>query len=895
MSHRTTCRFHLSRLLFAALGVATAADAPAQTWQELGPAPLLDEGISMTGRVSALALSPTRPDRYFLAGASAGVWRSNNGGEAWSPRTDGLPTLAIGALALDPGDENVIYAGSGEANYAFHSLYGLGLYKSTDGGSTWQVLAADTFAGRTFSELAVTQNAVWAAVSRAGGTADGFEGAREHAQRSGMMGLFRSLDGGVSWERLSRGLPQLPASDVDVDPRDAQRIYVSFGDGFGHPQNGIYRSTDGGTSFRKITTELDFSTLGRISLAIAPRDPRRLYAILTNAANRGSNGGFSPDGDTTFGIYRSTDGGDHWTLIRVGNFQGEQGIYNATVVVDPQDPETFFVGGVQLLRSRDGGASFSNVTPPHVDLHDLEFDAAGRLVVATDGGVYRSEDRGDSWVSRNNGLGLVQLYAGLSLHPTAPDVLLGGTQDNGTQLRTGGGREWVSVFGGDGGYTAISQTQPNTLFVEFQGTANLYRSTDGGLTFTVSANGIDAADRNCFLPPIVFDPQNPARLLWATHRIYESTNTGASWRALSGDLTAGGRAAVRALVIAPSNPRTVYATTNDQRLLVSEDGGATWRLARENLSGWPRVMRQLAVDPADDRVAYAAISRFGGERVLETQDRGHTWNSIGAGLPNAPTNTVAVYRQAGQRLIFAGLDTGVYLSRNGGQTWSEYGSNLPQAPVQDLVVDPGRNRLIASTLGRGVWSIALPDSGGGGGGGCPLPPGHGNFCRDCAPCTHGQGDCDSDRDCTAGLTCVQDVGAQFGFGAGIDVCVGAGGGGGGNCPLPAGHGNFCRDCGPCGQGQGDCDSDSDCTGGLTCVQDVGAQFGFGPGIDVCTTAGGGTSCPLRAGHPDYCRDCGPCAAGQGDCDSDSDCRSGLHCIDNIGAQFGFGPGIDVCR
>lgn len=680
-------------------------------WRPLGPAPI-DE-VEWSGRIADLAVSPTHPDRYVAAAASGGVWTTESGGTSWQARSDSLPTLALGSIAVDPHDESVLYAGSGEGHGAYHSLYGLGVYKSTDGGHSWRVLGRQTFEGRAVSRLAVSPTdprTVWAAVSRAGGSFGDYEGAKLHPRRLGPVGLYRSNDAGATWNPASSTLPATPANDIDFDPLDPNRLWVTFSDPYQSSGNGIYRSTDGGATFQRIFFT---QTFGRTELAVSPSDPNRLYALLSASLFRLFEwGGYHPFGGYTVGVWSSDDGGANWTYHFPGNIQRFQGDYNAAVAVHPDDPDTVFAAGVSMVRSTDGGATWVDVTPPHQDVHRIAFDAAGRLLVATDGGVYRSDDLGDTWEARNRHLGSIQLYPGVSVDPRHRGRLLGGTQDNGTLLSAHSSEDWVWIHGGDGGYTAFHPDDLDVVFAELQGEGNLFRSDDGGLSFERLEIPTDFdLDVTAFQAPFQLDPSEPDRMLYATRRIFESTDRGETWTPISGDLTdtdiTVDLSAIRSLAIAPSNGRTVYATTNNQHLLVSEDGGATWNLRREDVYGWPRILRQIAVDPLDDATAYVAVARFGGAKVLATHDRGATWQPIGADLPDLPVNCVAVHREAGVRTVFAGTDRGVWSSDDEGATWRLVGQDLPAAPVMDLVVDTDHRRLVAATLGRGLWEIPM--------------------------------------------------------------------------------------------------------------------------------------------------------------------------------------------
>lgn len=683
------------------VSACVAVVASAQTWIELGPAPIT--GLSYTGRISAVACSRTDPNLYFVAAADGGVWRTIDGGASWTPITDHLPTTAIGALALHPHDENVVYAGSGEANFANHSRYGLGLYRSTDGGDTWTTLAEDVFAGRCFSAIVINPrrpSTLWAAVTRAGGFPE-LAAAKGHPQALGPVGVFRSDDGGETWKQLAGGLPALSATSLTLDPTDPEVVYAGIGHIFGDVSNGVYKSLDGGASWSRLSVGLPDATVGRVTVAVAPGDPSRLYALITRPAD--AAGGSA----SMLGAYRSLDGGASWVLLPLPNIQATYGWYLSVVCVHPDDEDIVFMGGVPLRRSLNGGQSWATVTPPHVDLHAAAWDAAGRLVVGDDGGVHRSANLGSSWTALNAGLGAVQFYAGLSPHPSDDLILFGGTQDNGTNRRTTAGVGWTQVLGGDGGWTQIHPFDPSRVFAEFQGTGNLYRSINGGTSFSFSGSGIVGSDRNCFLPPYLVDPHQPDRMLYATHRVYRSTNGGVSWSPISADLTSGPPAAIRALAIAPSVPSVVYAATNDGRVLRSADGGVEFDVVLSGVPGWTRVTRELCVSSRDPDVVWLAVSRFGVSRVRGSRDGGGAWDSLDGDLPDVPVNVIAVDERVEPAVLYAGADDGVFRSVDGGLSWTRFGTGLPRAAVIDLRAEPDRQRLLAATQGRGAWSIAM--------------------------------------------------------------------------------------------------------------------------------------------------------------------------------------------
>ena len=700
MTRSSHTRAHIiARAAAFVLALTVGGAACAVEWIELGPAPITSAGY--TGRVSAIACSPTDPDRYFVAGADGGVWRSTDGGSTWTPLTDDMPTTAIGALAIDPVNENVIYAGTGEANYANHSRYGLGLYKSTDGGDTWQVLAADVFSGRCFSKIAINnQNPqrIYASITRAGGFPE-LAAAKGHPGAAGALGVFRSDDGGVTWTHLTNGLPTLSATDLAIDIANPSVLYAGIGRIFGSFDNGVYKTTDGGDSWTKLAGGLPEDDFGRVSVATAPSDSARVYALITNQSDSSGGGASMRSG------YRSDDAGATWTALSLGNMQSSYGWYLSVIGVHPSDPDLVLMGGVTFHRSTNSGGQWSTVTPPHVDMHAVAWDAAGRMVAGDDGGVHRSSDNGSTWESLNDGLGLIQCYAGLSIrHPGGQNVYIVGLQDNGTVRRNTAGA-WVDLIGGDGGWTQVNPQDELRVYGEYQGAGNLYRSTDGGTSFSYSGSGIATGDRHCFMPPYVINPDSPQRMLYATQRIYRSTNYGAAWSVVTDDLTGGGDAAIRAMAMAPTDPSTIYIASNDGRVMVTTDGLQNFDLILDNVPGWPRITRELFVHPTDPRTVYLATSFFNETQIRRTTDGGQTWQALDANFPDIPVNVVAVDVRGSVPVIYVGADAGLYRSINHGASWHRYGTGLPNAPVIDLRLQLDRGELIASTQGRGIWII----------------------------------------------------------------------------------------------------------------------------------------------------------------------------------------------
>jgi hypothetical protein len=694
----------MSRLGLRAIGCAGvlaallgASEASAE-WKELGPTPLGGTNGN-GGRTTAIATHPTDDNVFYIAGATGGVWKNQSG--TWTPLTDKMPGNAFGALAIDPNNGNTIYAGTGEPDGCYHCFYGVGIYKSIDAGASWTQLAEPTFGGRAFSRIVVSPmngQVLYASVMSTGDPQG--VGAKGHPGAGGPKGVFRSSDGGMTWAPLAGGLPALDAADVALAPGDPNTIYAAISAHGANAANGIYKSTNGGDNWTKLAGGLPASP-GRIGLAIAPSDATRIYALIARPED--ATGG----GTATLGIYASTDAGMSWTATNgVANFQGDQGVYDCVAIVDPKNPDIAYFGGVNIKKTTNGGMTITDVTAPHVDNHAFAFSAGGDLIVGEDGGVARTSNGGGMWTRVDQGLGINQLYAGVTIHPTNVDYILGGFQDNGSNVRDATGA-WHAVLGADGGYTAIIKSNPMIQFATIYDAGSLYRSMDGGKSFPQMSAGIDTSDRTAFYQVTVPSPADPMVVFTATHRVYKSTNQGASWTATSPDLTGGGSNAIRALAVSQSG-MILWAATTDNRIMMSQDGGTTFTKKLDVPGGWMRVTRELVVAPWDDNTAYVAVQRFGTDQVRMTKDLGNTWTAIDGNLPDIPANTVDAAVVENQQMVFVGTDTGVFYTCNDGGKWLRLGTALPNVPVSDVRYDSVFKRVIASTMGRGVWSIDEP-------------------------------------------------------------------------------------------------------------------------------------------------------------------------------------------
>jgi len=698
--------------------MSTSFPLNSATWTPIGPASIGGtssfgggNGGPSSGRDSGIAADPTDPNTIYVAATGGGVWKTTNGGGSWLPLTDNQPGLFMGSIALAPSNPKVIYAGTGQADNSGDSYYGEGVLKSTDAGATWALTGQSDFNRKAVVKIAVNPTDptnAYAAVANP--DVNGL---------AGNNGIWETTDGGATWTNTTTAITTNDDfTDVVINPANPLVLYAAVGDGGGSKANGVYKTTDGGKNWAPAGNFPSGVANGRINFAIAASNPSEVVASVSDPANGGLKY-----------LLKTTDAGATWVnQTSAPNYLGGQGSYDNTVAVSPTDPNVIFAAGVidygkranEIIESRDGGASWNDVSAdakgnqPHTDLHASTFDAAGNLLIAGDGGIWRLDNAQPGsllWTDINSNLQTVE-FVGNSLDPSNADVVYGGSQDNGTEKFTDN-KTWKQVFGGDGGFTAVDPSNPQTVYGEYVD-VNLYRSDDGGASFHFITTGISKTDPVNFYAPYTVDPSNPSHLLYGTNHLYTTTTKGEAWTVLATPGTAGFNAPgapVNTVTIAPTNPSIIYVGTDAGDIYVSTDAGATWN--QRDIPADHDSVEKIVVDPADPMTAYAVRGTFnsGGNtgHVFKTANAGATWTDVSGNLPDLPAHTFAVDDRRGGR-IYVGTDRGVYESSDGGTTWSTFKVGLPNVQVTTLELNPGLDILMAGTYGRGVFEIKSSDS-----------------------------------------------------------------------------------------------------------------------------------------------------------------------------------------
>jgi photosystem II stability/assembly factor-like uncharacterized protein len=668
-------------------------------WTPVGP-------TNIGGRISDIVGHPNNPQILYVAAASGGIFKTVNGGTTWNPIFDDAPGLSMGALAMDPVDPQIIFAGTGEACASAASYFGTGIYRSLDGGTTWTHLGLDSsrYIARVVVDPANSQS-IWVAAMG------------ELFTASQSRGVYHTADGGQTWQRLLFVNDSTGCSDIVINPNDSQRLYAAMWQRIRTPEtrrsggrgSGIFRSSDGGTTWDRLTDGLpqQADTVGRIGLAISQSNPNILYACYANHP-----GNF-------LGVFRTSDGGDTWSELdgaSLSALYNDYGWYFGNIRVRPDNPNVVFVLGVGLVRSTNGGQSWSDIGwDLHVDHHAMWFDPVSpfRILEGNDGGVYRSLNNGNGW-SALPGLPVNQFYAA-TVNLRNPAMRMGGTQDVGTLLTTNGQpNTYREVLGGDGFYCLIAASDTSeTVYAEMQN-GDAYRSTDRGNSWSPIVSGAQAAERRNWCTPLALAPGAVSTIYYGAQRLFRSIDSGREWTAISPDLTNGGGTGgltfgtITTIGVSPVNPDVIYVGTDDANVWVTRNGGTSWV---ECGSGLPqRWITRVVPDPAHESTVYVTISGYRNAEqdahLLRSDDFGQNWLNIGGDLPMGPLNDVVRDPQVEQRLYVAS-DFGTYVTIDGGAHWMVLGAQLPRVPVMQLVLHNGARTLTAATYGRSMFTLDL--------------------------------------------------------------------------------------------------------------------------------------------------------------------------------------------
>lgn len=715
--------FVWSALLGIGLALAAAPPKPAYSPQSFAAMKWRLVGPFRGGRVLAVTGVPGDPTTYYFGGVAGGVWKTTNAGVSWVPVFDGQDISSIGAIAVAPSDPSTVYVGTGEACIRGNISYGTGVYKSSNAGKTWRSVGLkDTrHIGRVIVDPRNPERLFVAALGHAFGP---------NAER----GVFRSLDGGTTWQKVLYKDEDTGAIDVQFDPANPAVLYAALWQvrrtpwslSSGGPGSGLYKSVDGGTTWKRLSGGgLPAGIYGRIGIAVSPADSDRIYASIEAAEG---------------GLYRSEDGGDTWARVNSDERFRQRAWYFSHLAADPRNADTVYALNTGAFRSVDGGRTFELLPVPHGDHHGLWIDPADprRMINGNDGGATITVDGGRSWTLQNN-QPTAQFYH-VTVDRTFPYRLFGTQQDNSSvAIRSYGDsgviepRDWLE-FGGETGTVVPDPRDPDIVYWNNErtiGRTNLrsMHSQDVSVEpLDVSGRGAAGlAHRFQWTSPLLAPANEPGVLYTAGEAVFRSADDGHSWEAISGDLTRNDKSkqqpsggpiqlditsveyydTVFALAASPRTRGLLWAGTDDGLVWITRDGGKAWRkVTPPGLPEWSTVSQIDASCHADGR-AYLAVDRHRLDDfrpyAWKTHDFGATWTAITAGLPEG-AYVHAVREDPGKPgLLYAGTELGVFVSFDDGGRWQPLQLNLPVTPVNDLVVSG--DDLVVATNGRSFWIL----------------------------------------------------------------------------------------------------------------------------------------------------------------------------------------------
>lgn len=657
----------------------TASTSGAGNWSLVGP--VNGNAIQGIGRVNAIAFHPIDTNTVYIGAPAGGLWKSIDGGITWTTNTDMLPNLGVSAIAIDPQHPDTMYIGTGDRDAG--DTYAIGVLKSTDGGQTWNTtgLSWSVNLQRRITGLHINPKNTQEVVA---------------ATRSGM---YRSANGGITWTLAQGGSFQTVKSIPSTPDTLIAGTYSNAR---------IWRSTDAGASWTMISSNLPTSGVVRVEIATTADDNNYVYAL------------YSANNNGLYGLYRSTDGGVNWSQVHssspnmldyttTGSGTGGQGWYDLAIDVNPKNKNEVFVGGVNIWMSSNGGTSFNCVAHwygggglpyVHADQHVFKFKPSGyKLYIGCDGGVW-STPNGLNWTAHNNGLAITQYYR-IATAEANTTYTLAGAQDNGTHLKKNG--VWDRVGGGDGMDCAINNDNPNIMYSSIY-YGDFEKSVNAGASFNASFNLPPAGTGN-WITPLVLDPGNQNIVYAGFDRLWKSTNGGISFTSTSNAINGTN---IDVIALAASNPNVIYVGIQSS-IYKSINGGANWTNINGSFSG-NNSITGIAVDHNNANHLLITTSGYNaGQKVFESVNGGISWNNITGNIPNIPANCVA-HQIGSNNGWYVGTDIGIYYKDASMTQWTPFMNGLPNTIVNDIEILPNVGKIRIATYGRGVWESDLFNS-----------------------------------------------------------------------------------------------------------------------------------------------------------------------------------------
>jgi photosystem II stability/assembly factor-like uncharacterized protein len=683
-------------------------------WRNIGP--------QNGGRSIAVGGSTARPNEYYFGATGGGLWKTTDGGTNWAPVTDGqIASSSVGAIDVCPSDPDIVYIGMGEVQLRGDVIMGDGVYRTTDGGETWTHLGLGdgrTAIGRVRVDPRNCDRVFAAVLGHAFGP---------NEER----GVYRTDDGGENWQRMLFRNNSTGAVDLNIDPNNPDVIYAGFWHAYrqpwllnsGGPGGGLFKSTDGGTTWTNLTENpgMPDGPIGKVGVSVSGADSNRVYAIIE--ANEG-------------GVFRSDDAGATWQRVNDQRTLRQRAFYYTRIYADPQIRDRVYVLNVGFFQSGDGGSTFSTISTPHGDNHDLWIapDDSQRMVEGNDGGANVSINGGQTWTDQD--YSTAQMYHVITTNDT-PYLVCGGQQDSGTACVASDseGDDYFGVGGGESGYVAVDPRDSNVFYAgnyggqltRFDRRTEQERSIDVWPDNPMGHPAKDLKERFQWTFPIMTNPARPNTVYVSSQHVFASTNGGQSWRQISPDLTradpdtlgdSGGPITkdqtsieyyADVFTFAPSrvDPDVIWAGSDDGLVHVTRNHGRSWERVRPPLL--PRFTRMSIIDasPHDAGTAYLAAHRYRLDDtsvyLYKTADYGQTWQRISRGIPDGAFPWSIREDPVRRGLLFAGTEHGVYVSFDDGAHWQSLSNNLPDVSVQDLVVKD--DDLVIATHGRGFYVL----------------------------------------------------------------------------------------------------------------------------------------------------------------------------------------------